>query len=78
VARPLSLEASEAVEDVKRCPRCHSDEVIPVAYGVPTPKLVEEAMAGRVAIGGRVAGPEAPDWRCVVCDHEWRDDEAGV
>ena len=66
------------MEDVKRCPRCHSDEVIPVAYGVPTPKLVEEAMAGRVALGGRVAWPEAPDWRCVVCDHEWCDDEAGV
>jgi hypothetical protein len=65
------------MEDVKRCPRCHSDEVIPVAYGLPSPEMVEEAMAGRVALAGREAWPEAPDWRCVVCGHEWRDDEAG-
>jgi len=60
------------MEDVKRCPRCHSDEVVPVAYGLPSPEQVEESMAGRVALGGRSAWPEAPEWRCVVCDHEWR------
>ena len=65
------------MEDVTRCPRCHSDEVLPIAYGVPTPKMVEESWEGRMALGGRVAWPGAPDWRCVVCGHEWRDDEAG-
>jgi hypothetical protein len=60
------------MEDVKRCPRCHSDEVIPVAYGLPSSEMVEESLAGRVALGGRVAWPEAPDWRCVRCGHEGR------
>jgi hypothetical protein len=64
------------MEDVTRCPRCHSDEVLPIAYGVPTPKMVEESKVGRMTLGGRVAWPGAPDWRCVVCGHEWRDDEA--
>ena len=65
------------MEDVKRCPRCLSDEVLPIAYGVPTPKMVGESIAGRMTLGGRVAWLGAPDWRCVVCGHEWRDDEAG-
>jgi hypothetical protein len=53
------------MEDAKRCPRCHSDEVIPVAYGLPSPEQLEESMAGRVALGGRSIWPEAPEWRCV-------------
>ena len=65
------------MEDVKRCPRCHSDEVIPIVYGVPTPKMVEESWEGWMALGGRVAWPGAPDWRCVVWGHEWCADEAG-
>jgi hypothetical protein len=61
----------------RRCPRCHSDEVVPILYGTPSPEMVEESRAGRVALGGRMVWPEAPDWRCVMCSHEWREDEAG-
>ena len=60
-----------------RCPRCNSDEVVPILYGMPSPEMVEESRAGRVALGAREAWPEAPDWRCVVCAYEWRMDEAG-
>ena len=60
-----------------RCPRCNSDEVIPILYGTPSPEMVEESRAGRVALAGRMVWPEAPDWRCVVCGHEWHADEAG-
>jgi len=56
----------------RRCPRCHSDEVLPVAYGLPSPEMVEESIAGRVLLGGSTVWPEAPDWQCVVCGHEWR------
>jgi hypothetical protein len=35
----------------RRCPRCSSDEVIRILYGTPTPDLLEEARAGRVALG---------------------------
>jgi hypothetical protein len=45
------------MEDVKRCPRCHSDEVLPIAYGVPTPKMVEESIAGRMTLGERPVVP---------------------
>ena len=45
-----------------------------IVYGMPSPEMVEESIAGRVALGGSVMWPEAPDWRCVVCGHEWRRD----
>ena len=56
------------------CPRCHSDEVIPIVYGMPTEETLKESRAGRVALGSRVAGPESPRWRCVACSFEWRDE----
>ena len=63
------------MEDARRCPRCHSDEVLPIAYGLPSPEMVEESMAGRVKLAGCMVWPEAPDWHCVGCGHEWRADE---
>ena len=69
-----ALEAS--MEPAKPCPRCHSDEVVPILYGMPSPEVVEEPRAGRVKLGGCVTWPEAPDWHCVACGHEWRGDEA--
>ena len=70
----MSLEGE--MEDARRCPRCHSDEVLPIAYGMPSPEMVEESAVGRVALGGCLVGPESPDWRCMLCGHEWRAEEA--
>jgi hypothetical protein len=63
----------------RRCPRCSSDEIISILYGTPSPDLVEEARAGRAVLGGKVFWPEAPEWLCVVCGHEWAEqaEEAG-
>ena len=66
------------MESPQRCPRCRSDEVVPVVYGTPSAELVEESRAGRVALGGDVHWPEAPEWRCVACGHEWGAAEAGA
>jgi len=59
----------------RRCPRCSSDEVIRILYGTPSPELLEEARAGRVALGADVFWPEAPQWVCVGCEYEWREEE---
>ena len=64
------------MDEAKRCPRSHSDEVLPIVYGLPGPEMVEESAAGRVALGGCMVWSEAPDRRCEVCGHEWRGDEA--
>ena len=61
------------MEDARRCPRCHSDEVLPIAYGLPSPEMVEESMAGRVKLAGCMVWPdestssggfEKSSWRC--------------
>jgi hypothetical protein len=61
------------------CPRCRSViDPLPVVYGYPSPELFEDARAGRVGLGGCLIEPEAPDYRCPVCDAalpmvgEWR------
>jgi hypothetical protein len=64
------------MENPPTCLRCHSDEVVPIIYGVPGPELFEESRAGRVALGVSVVWPEAPEWRCAACGYEWRDEEA--
>ena len=64
------------MEDVTRCPRCNSEEAVRVVYGMPSKEMVEESAAGRVALGGCVVFPDAPDFTCQNCGHEWRGDEA--
>ncbi len=73
---PACILETTIMEAASRCPRCHSDEVLRVVYRVPSPEMIEGSIAGRVALGGCTAWPEAPDWCCVVCGHEWRRDEA--
>ena len=63
------------MDALRRCPRCSSDEVIRILYGRPSPELLEEARAGRVALGADVFWPEAPQWLCVGCEYEWREQE---
>ena len=75
VSRPLTIGGD--MENPPKCPRCHSEEVLPIAYGMPGPELVEESAAGRVALGGCMVWPEAPDCLCVKCGHDWREDAAG-
>ena len=57
----------------RRCPRCSSDEVLRVVYGLPSEEMIEESIAGRVLLGGCAVWPESPDWQCVACGHEWRE-----
>lgn len=66
------------MESPQACPRCHSDEVIPIVYGEPSPEMLEDSRAGRIALGGVTPGPEAPKWRCVMCGFEWRDEAPGA
>jgi hypothetical protein len=58
-----------------KCQRCGSAEVLPIAYGLPSRKLVGAAVAGRVVLGGRAVWTEAPNWLCVQCGHDWRDED---
>jgi hypothetical protein len=65
------------MEEVKRCPRCSAEEVVPVVYGPPSSEMVGECRRGEVALGGCTGWPDAPDYLCQNCGHEWREDKAG-
>ena len=55
-----------------RCPRCGSEDVLPIVYGYPGPELAEESIAGKVKLGGCLVGPDSPEFYCKACRHEWR------
>ncbi len=74
----FTIDKGHAAPSYQRCPRCNSAGVLPIVYGMPTPETVEKSAAGRVALGGCVLWPEAPDSHCVRCGHEWRVAEAGL
>ncbi len=48
------------MDDPRRCPRCHSNEVVLIRYGMPSPEMVEASQRGEMALGGCVVFPEAP------------------
>jgi len=58
------------------CPKCGSRAVLPIVYGMPGPELTEESLAGKVALGGCLVFPDAPDHICQDCGHDWRVGEA--
>ncbi len=64
------------METSTTCPRCGSQDVLPIVYGLPGPELTEESLAGKVALGGCVLSPEPPNHLCRNCRHRWRGDEA--
>lgn len=41
---------------------------------MPDPEMPEESLAGKVALGGCVVWPEAPDRLRRNCHHDWRAD----
>jgi len=65
------------MEDARRCPRCNSEDTVPIVYGYPGPELAEASMRGEVALGGCVVFPDAPEYTCRSCGHEWRQDGPG-
>jgi hypothetical protein len=61
------------MDDAPRCPRCDSQDVIWVVYGLPSEEMVEESIAGWVALGGCAVWHGCPDHACQHCGHEWRE-----
>ncbi len=64
------------METSTACPRCGSEDILPIVYGMPGPSLTEESLAGRVVLGGCLLVPDAPDRACRDCRRRWRADEA--
>ena len=53
------------------CPSCKSNNVVPIAYGLPGFKMQEEAIQGKIHLGGCVIEEDAPDFHCNDCERDW-------
>jgi hypothetical protein len=60
------------MEIATACSRCGSRDVLPMVYGMPGPELTEESIHDKVALGGCVVFPDAPDLLCQNCGADWR------
>lgn len=61
------------VVDQESCPRCGSNDVRPIAYGLPGPELVAAAQRREVVLGG--CEPEAASRQCLACGERWAPDD---
>jgi hypothetical protein len=55
----------------KQCPKCGSNDIIPIKYGLPGPEMMEDSFAGKIKLGGCVIDFRNPDWYCKKCDYKW-------
>jgi hypothetical protein len=57
------------------CPKCKSNNVVPIVYGFPAPNALEEAEKGNVKLGGclvyDIDGCGMADRYCRECEYEW-------
>lgn len=54
------------------CPKCQSKKSIPILYGEPTLKAIEEVEAGKYMLGGCCFSDQSPTRHCRDCGHEWK------
>ena len=66
------------METSTTCPKCGSQDVLPILYGMPSREMTEESIAGKIALGGCVIFSDSPDRLCGNCGHDWREGEGGT
>ena len=54
------------------CPKCGSEEYIPIVYGRPNAELQEKAERGEVILGGCVVSPDSNLFRCKDCGTDYK------
>jgi hypothetical protein len=54
-----------------KCPKCRSNNTIPIVYGMPGPELVEAAERGEVALAGCIVSHFDPSWTCKACGNQF-------
>lgn len=62
--------------NVKKCPACHSLNVIRMIYGMPEYELFQEAEDDKVKLGGCCIDESVPDYHCKACGYEWNRQDA--
>ena len=55
------------------CPRCESELISWITYGLPGPELMDDAIKGDAILGGCDIKEDMPNWHCRDCKFEWYD-----
>ena len=55
-----------------KCPKCSSDLVVPIMYGMPGPEMQQDYFDGKIKLGGCGMSEENPDYHCKDCNYEWQ------
>lgn len=58
------------------CPKCGSENVVPIQYGLPNGKMSAQWRRGEIELGGCCIGPGIPLRLCVDCKERF--DRLGV
>ena len=66
----MSAERLERPRKPIRCPKCNSQPVARIVYGLPFFNEQESADvdAGKIVLGGCIITDDDPAWQCVACD----------
>jgi DNA-directed RNA polymerase subunit RPC12/RpoP len=65
------MDLKDAKTETPKCPECGSSKALPICYGFPDPEMLEDALEGKIVLGGCVIGDVEPTWQCAECSHKW-------
>ena len=54
------------MENTPTCQRCNTG-MLPVMYGFPGPEMADDAMQGKIILGGCCVTENDPRWQCPAC-----------
>ena len=56
-----------------KCPKCGSNKVAYIMYGLPAigDELDKNLNEGKIVLGGCCFSNNSPAWKCVDCSHLW-------
>ena len=54
-----------------KCPKCDSTNIVPIVYGYPGPKMIQDSDEGKVRLGGCSIELDSFDRYCNDCENEW-------
>jgi hypothetical protein len=53
--------------DEMKCPECDNTNVVPILYGYPNAKGIEDVKAGKMVLGGCIVRGNDPKHYCKDC-----------
>ena len=59
------------MEENPKCPKCGSENTLPIGYGYPGPGMVEAYRKGELELGGCCISEDSPSWYCKDCKNRW-------